>query len=147
MRKAFGIMSAIIILLLVSSLLVVVMKVSFVSVKHTVNSYMIQRAQLFMQSVIENSILAIEGYDRNKIGNCLRYINFIDEDGVFEANVTVLRYYCYDSSDCPCSDIVSSIKDKDLHGYVLLKVRIESNTSNPKVDKKILLEKTTLQRP
>ena len=148
MKKAFGIMSAIIILLLISSLLVAVMKVSFMSIKHTANSYMIQRAQLFMQSVIENSILAIEGYDRKKNSNCLRHIHFIDEDGIFNAYVDVLRYYCKDTTDCPCgSNIISPIKDKDLHGYVLLKIKVESNTSNPRVDKKIILEKVTLQRP
>ena len=145
MKKAFGLMSAIIILLLISTLLVAVVKFAFVSVKHTSDSYLIQRAQLFMQSSIENAIMAIEGYKRSS--DCLSNIHFIDENNMFEANITILRYYCYDNDDCPCEDLNKSIKTYKSHGYVLMKVVVESNTSNPRVDKKIRLITTTLQRP
>ena len=145
MKKAFGLMSAIIILLLISTLLVAVVKFAFVSVKHTSDSYLIQRAQLFMQSSIENAIMAIEGYERSS--DCLSNIHFIDENNMFEANITILRYYCYDNDDCPCEDLNKSIKTDKSHGYVLMRVVVESNISNPRVDKKIRLVTTTLQRP
>jgi hypothetical protein len=144
-KKAFGLMSAIIILLLISTLLVAVVKFAFVSVKHTSDSYLIQRAQLFMQSSIENAIMAIEGYKRSS--DCLSNIHFIDENNMFEANITILRYYCYDNDDCPCEDLNKSIKTDKSHGYVLMRVVVESNISNPRVDKKIRLVTTTLQRP
>ena len=145
MKKAFGLMSAIIILLLISTLLVAVVKFAFVSVKHTSDSYLIQRAQLFMQSSIENAIMAIEGYKRSS--DCLSNIHFIDENNMFEANITILRYHCYDNDDCPCEDLNKSIKTDKSHGYVLMRVVVESNISNPRVDKKIRLVTTTLQRP
>jgi hypothetical protein len=94
-----------------------------------------------MQSVIENSILAIEGYDRKSNNNCLENINFEDDRGLFEANVSVLRYYCYEKSDdCPCAN-TKLIKTDISHGYVLLKVKVSSK------DKKVKLEKVVLQRP
>jgi hypothetical protein len=146
-RKGFGILSALIIMLLLATLMVVVVKFAFVSVKHTGDSYLQQRAQLFMQSAVENSLLAIEGYDRKANGNCLEHISFEDEDKRFTANVDVLRYYCYDLNDCPCANAVK-ISTPESHGYVLLKVTVESNTSNPRNNgKKIKLEKITLQRP
>ena len=145
MKKAFGLMSAIIILLLISTLLVAVVKFAFVSVKHTSDSYLIQRAQLFMQSSIENAIMAIEGYKRSS--DCLSNIHFIDENNMFEANITILRYYCYDNDDCPCEDLNKSIKTDKSHGYVLMRVVVESNISNPRVDRQIRLITTTLQRP
>ena len=98
-----------------------------------------------MQSSIENAIMAIEGYKRSS--DCLSNIHFIDENNMFEANITILRYYCYDNDDCPCEDLNKSIKTYKSHGYVLMKVVVESNTSNPRVDKKIRLITTTLQRP
>ncbi len=145
MKKAFGLISAIIILLLIATLMVVVVKFSFISVKHTSDSYLQQRAQLFMQSAIENAVLAIEGYERNSSNKCLENIYFTDENQRFEANITVLKYYCY-NGNCPCDNTVSIATDKS-HGYVLMNVVVESNVSNPRVNKKIRLERVTLQRP
>ena len=149
MKRAFGLMSAIIILLLIATLMSVVVKVAFVSVKHTSDTYMTQRAQLFMKSAIENTILAVEGYERNSTNKCLKNIEFTDEDGRFKADVEILKYYCYDKNDCPCdSDIVEYITTPKSHGYFLMKVTVESNLSNPRNDGKIIkIEKTTLQRP
>ena len=145
MKRGFGVISAIIILILIASLMSVVVKISFMSVHHTQSTYLQQRAQLFMQSAVENAIMAIEGYKRNS--DCLRDISFIDENGMFEANITVLRYYCYDLNDCPCGSLVKQIETPKSHGYVLMKVVVESNLSNPRIEKKIRLEKITLQRP
>jgi hypothetical protein len=148
-KKAFGLISAIIVLLLIATLMVAVVKFAFISVKHTSDSYLIQRAQLFMQSSIENAIMAIEGYKRDNTNKCLREIHFTDENHMFESNITILRYYCYykSNNDCPCGNLVKKIKTDKSHGYVLMRVVVESNTSNPRVDKKIRLMTTTLQRP
>ncbi|ACM92120.1 hypothetical protein NAMH_1379 [Nautilia profundicola AmH] len=147
MKKAFGVISALIIMLLVAALMVAVVKISFISIKHTSDSYLQQRAQLFMQSVIENSLMAIEGYNRKTNNNCLEHLTFKDEQKRFIANVDILKYYCYDLNDCPCDNAVKISTPKS-HGYVLLKVTVESNITNPKNDnKKIKLEKVTLQRP
>jgi len=146
-KKAFGVISALIIMLLIATLMVAVVKFAFISVKHTSDSYLIQRAQLFMQSSIENAILAIEGNDRKSNG-CLKNIHFTDENNMFEANITVLRYYCFDENDCNCnSDLINDIQTDKSHGYVLMKIVVESNTSHPRINKNIRLEKVTLQRP
>jgi len=147
MKKGFGVISALIIMLLVATLMVVVVKVSFISVKHTSDTYLQQRAQLFMQSAVENTLTAIEGYDRKKNNSCLEHIIFRDEQKRFTANVDILKYYCYDTDDCPCNNAVK-ISTPFSHGFVLLKVTVESNITNPKNgNKKIRLEKVTLQRP
>jgi len=145
LKKGIGVISALIIMLLIATLMVIVTKFSFISVKHVSDTYLQQRGMLFMQSAIENAILAIEGYKRNN--NCLKHITFEDEQNRFIANIDVLRYYCYDLDDCPCDNVKKISTDKS-HGYVLLKVVVESNLSNLRNDnKKIRLEKITLQRP
>ena len=147
MKRAFGVISALIIMLLIATLMVAVVKFAFISVKHTSDSYLIQRAQLFMQSSIENAILAIEGNDRKSNG-CLKNIHFTDENNMFEANITVLRYYCFDENDCNCnSDLINDIQTDKSQGYVLMKIVVESITSHPRINKNIRLEKVTLQRP
>ncbi len=145
MKKGFGLISALIIMLLIATLMVAVVKFAFISVNHTSDTYLQQRAQLFMQSAIENAVLAIEGYDRKKKGNCLKNIHFVDENGKFEANITVLRYYCY-NGNCGCNDntLEKPISTPQSHGYVLMKVVVTNK--NPDI-KKIRLEKVTLQRP
>ena len=145
MKKGIGVISALIIMLLIATLMVIVTKFSFISVRHVSDTYLQQRGMIFMQSAIENAILAIESYKRNN--NCLEYISFKDEQNRFIAKIDVLRYYCYDLGDCPCNDVKKISTDKS-HGYVLLKVVVESNLSNLRNDnKKIRLEKITLQRP
>jgi hypothetical protein len=148
LRKGIGLIWAIIILLLIASLMSAVTKIAFFSVKHTSDSYMIQRAQLFMQSAIENAILAIEGYKRNE-GKCdfLKIIHFVDEDGRFEANISVLKYYIYGNkcqSDC---SICKPIQTDFSNGYVLMDVKVAALNNAKNDNKKILLEKVTLQRP
>jgi len=145
-KKAFGVISALIIMLLIASIMTVVVKLSYITVKHTSDSYLQERAELFMRSVIENTLLAIEGYDRRANNKCVEHLSFKDEDERFVANVDVLKYYCYDSADCPCSNRVL-IKTPQSHGYVLLKVTVKNTASVKNGDKKILLEKITLQRP
>jgi hypothetical protein len=138
LKKGFGLISALMILILVATLIGMVAKISFISARHVGDSYKIQRAELFMQSAIENAILAIEGYKRDS--SCLKNIHFLSDDKKFEANITVMRYYCYDLSDCPCAEAVK-VDNSDSHGWVVLKVIVSS------LDKKIRLEKVTLQRP
>jgi hypothetical protein len=147
LRKGIGLIWALIVLLLIASLMTAVTKIAFFSVKHTSDSYMIQRAQLFMQSAIENSILAIEGFDRSD-GKCLKNIHFVDEDKRFEANITILRYYIYEDEGCPSDcDICKPIKTDFSNGYVVMDVKVASLNNAKNDNKKILLEKVTLQRP
>ncbi len=139
MKKGIGLIWALIILLLVSFMLVFIAKVAFISQKHIGMSYGVQKGELVMQSCIENAILAIEGYDRQKNNNCLEDINFAYGKD-FNCSVKILRYYCYKNANCPCSN-KKPIQTPFSNGYVLMKVTVTSNKYH------IKLSKTTLQRP
>jgi len=147
LKKGIGLIWAIVILLLLASLMAAVSRIAFFSVKHTGDTYMIQRASLFMQSAIENSLLAIEGFDRSG-GKCLKTIHFLDDNATprFEANITILRYYIYDTCPSNC-DICKPIQTDFSNGYVLMDVKVASLNNDKNNHKKILLEKVTLQRP
>jgi len=139
LRRGIGLIWALIILILISFMFVFIAKVSFISSKHLGNSYAIQRAELFMQSCIENALLGIEGYDRSS--ECLTHMKFLDESHKLECNVNILRYYCYKDENCPCGDLTKVIKTDFSNGYVLMNVEVNSSIYN------IKLSKTTLQRP
>jgi len=139
LKKGIGLIWALIILLLISFMFVFIAKVSFISSKQVSNSYAIQKAELFMQSCIENSILAIEGYNRKKYNDCLENITFFDPKKRFECRVKILRYYCY-NANCPCPN-KKIIKTPFSNGYVLMNVEVNSSLYN------IRISKTTLQRP
>ena len=140
MKKGIGLLWALIILVLVSFMMVFIAKVSFITVKHSSESYAIQRGELFMQSCIENTLLAIQGYERNSSSKCLENISFKDSNKRFECNVSILKYYCTSDANCPCDNKVV-IQTPFSNGYVLMKIFVTSNKDN------IKLTKTTLQRP
>jgi len=149
LKKAFGIMTALFILVLVSFLLMLVLKASSVGVKHVSDTYLKAQAELFMHSSIENAIMAIEGYKRNSSNKCLKNIHFTSSDGRFEANISVLRYYCYDkdNSDCKYCDNAVNIETSKSNGNVVLYTIVQTTDSARNGDKKLRFSKVTIQKP
>ena len=147
MKKGFGIITALLILVLVSFLLMLVLKAAAIGVKHTEDTYIKTQTRLFMQSSIENAIMAIEGYERNSTSGCLKHINFTSSDGRFESNITVLRYYCYDMAKCPSCDIAVKVDSSKSQGNVLLQTITQTTDSPRNGGKLVRLEKITLQKP
>ena len=147
MKKAFGIMTALFILVLVSFLLMLVLKASSVGIKHVSDTYLKEQAELFMHTSIENAIMAIEGYERNSSSKCLKNIHFTSSDERFEANISVLRYYCYDMSECPNCDIAKKIDESKSNGNVVLYTIVQTTNSPRNGSKKLRFSKVTIQRP
>jgi len=147
LKKAFGIMTALLILVLVSFLLMLVLKASSVGIKHVSDTYLKEQAELFMHTSIENAIMAIEGYERNSSNKCLKKINFTSSDERFESNITVLRYYCYDMSKCPNCDIAEKIDESKSQGNVVLYTIVQTTDSARNGSKKLRFSKVTIQKP
>lgn len=146
---------AIFVILLLSGAAVLTLKYVSIHAKHTADSYIKEQAEIFMQSVIEATILKIEGYDRSS-GNCLQTpLKFYDNDKRFIADVNITKYYLYNGKDnngnsLSCGGIVKSISTEESHGYVIIEVVVETNNSNPKIKgfvSPIRIAERTLQRP
>lgn len=158
MKRGFGIIQALIFLILVSFLMMIVLKTASVGVKHVSDSYVKEQAELFMHTSIENAILAIEGYERNSTSKCLVDINFstpptgTPSQSRFISYSKVLKYYCYydtigPNKRCPC-DNAEPVYTEDSHGTVLLSTVVETNQNHPKNEgKKVKISKVTIQRP
>jgi len=144
---------ALFILLLLSFLVVLGMRFVKIKARHFSDSYNKEQALLFMDSVIEGVIMQIQGFDRSG-GSCLRSLRIESEDGRFEANVTIRKYYLYKGLDndqstdlkALCPDVVESILTPQSHGYVLMDV-VVSSTDHAKIGRPIRIVRRTLQRP
>jgi hypothetical protein len=150
MRKGFGILQALLVIVMVSGILVVAMKYATVSVKQTADIYVRESAELFMNSVVEMSLLAISGYDRNSTNSCLKEVSIISSNKRFTADINITKYYLLENSiDCTyCGSLCEPIQSDDSHGMVMLEVVVETNTTHPKNGKKeIILTRRTLQKP
>lgn len=152
MRSAFGLIQALIIIVIVSGLLVIAMKYANITTKQTTDLYVKERAQLFIDEAVEVTLLAISGFDRSG-GDCLKNLTIRSEDKRFLADINITKYYLYNGADNDGSILVScgrvvSIDTEDSHGMALLEVVVETNATHPKNRNKVIrLTRRTLQRP
>ena len=148
MRKGFGILQALLVIVMVSGIMMIAMKYATVSVKHTKDLYIKESAELFMDSAVELTLLAISDYNRSENG-CLHEVNITSSDKRFSADVNISTYFLYQGKDGNNScDRNTSIQTEDSHGMVMLEVSVETNTTHPKNGSKVIkLTRRTLQRP
>lgn len=150
MRRGFGILQALLVIVLVSGILVIAMKYATVSVKQTADIYVKEASELFMDSAVEMSLLAISGYDRNTTNSCLDEVSIISTDKRFTADINITKYYLLSGSlDCGyCGTLCEPIQSDDSHGMVMLEIVVQTDPTHPKNNKKdITLTRRTLQRP
>jgi len=147
MRRGFGLIQALIVIVLISGIMVIAMKYAQISVRQTGDSYVRESAELFMDSAIEATLLALSDY--NRTNGCLHEVNVTSWDNRFFADVNITQYFLYEGKDGvnPCDRNVS-IQTEESHGMVMLEVRVRTNTLNAKNEgKNIRLTRRTLQRP
>jgi competence protein ComGF len=154
MRRGFGLLQALLIIIMISGIMTIAMKYATISTKQTADLYVRESAELFMNSAVELSLLAIQGYDRQTHGNCLQEVNITSSDRRFRADINISKYYVYQGDDNNGSNFqcdnnrIQAIQTEDSHGFVMLEVTVETNSTHPKNhNKHIRLTRRTLQRP
>ena len=125
-------------ILVLSGAAVLTMKYVSIGAKHIADSYIKEQAEIFARSVLEATILKIEGYDRSTNSDCLKSLSFSSPDSKFNADVSINRYYLYDGSDNDGStlnncSIVTSIDTIESHGYTLIEVVVTTNKNSSKI--------------
>jgi hypothetical protein len=136
MRKAFGIIQAIMIVLIVGGIALLTLKFATIQSKHYADSYLKEQAELFLLSAVEATLMTISGYERNETSGCVREVNVVSPDGKFEVNVTIEKYFLYQGKDSEgknwpssCKDLNVSIENKDSHGMILIHAVVENNAT------------------
>ncbi|MDD4506048.1 MAG: hypothetical protein PHE60_06740 [Sulfurospirillaceae bacterium] len=148
MRKAFGLVQALIVIVLISGIMAIAMKYAMISVKQTGDLYARESAELFMDSAVELTLLAISGKDRTT--GWLRDMNITSQDQRYSADINIVGYYLLNTSVeyNAINPLHIPIQNEESHGMVMLEVVVETNASHPKnQEKHIRLTRKTLQRP
>jgi len=157
MRKAMGLIQAIMIILVVSGMMLIVLKYASISARHVADTYIKEQNQLFLQSAVEQTLLAISFYDRSATPDCLSSYSptpFKKRGITYSADVNITKYYLQDGSDdlgyCG-SPLGVGIKESSSisHGMVLLEVKSIATKNLGKADEAIVsrILKRTLQQP
>jgi len=132
MRSGFNLIMAIFILLILSGATVLTLKYVSISSKHFADSYTQEQGEIFLQSVIEATLLQIEGRQRDSsCGTLFSGWSTSSADGKFDASVTITRYYLYkgadnDGTDLSSCSLVEAIDTRESHGYIMMEVIITS---------------------
>lgn len=151
MRSAVGLIQAIMIILIISGMMIITLKYASISSKHTADTYVKEQTALFLQSAIEQTLLAISLHDRSTIGCLSSYAPApVPKRGItYSADVNITKYYLQKGSDdlTYCGGLGVSIENSSSgsHGMVLLEVEAKATKSDGTVVSRIL--RRTLQQP
>ncbi len=147
MRRGVGIWQAIMMILLVSGMMIVALKYASIGAKHISDSYVREQSELYMNSVIEKTLLAISGRDRAAPGCLPSFDDTITKRGtLYSAHVDVTRYYLLAGSTDTgyCGGLTQPIETEESHGMVMLHVEVNATVDG---EQKVRLLRRTLQHP
>ncbi len=145
MRKGFGLMVAILIMMTVSMLMTMMLSYSTSSAKSTVDLYLKEQAQLLGRSATEYALLAISGHENST--SCVEGINMLYPQTVnptHEINVTI--WYIGNGLPTTCNNIIHnniSTVESNLTAIIDVVVQVQADlTSEP-----IKIHRRTIQKP
>ena len=143
--NGFGLWQAIMIILIISGLMTVVLQYSRIASKHTADTYVREQAELYLNSVIEMTLLKISLQDKSV---CLSsYIPpVMSKNGVvYSGSVDIEKYYLLSGvNEFTTCSIVENIQTEETHGMALMQVEVIA-TVDGNTSARIL--RRTLQRP
>jgi len=143
MRKGFGLITAIIIMVTVSVLMTLMISLSASSVKQTSDLYLKEQAELLARSAVEYGLLAISGHDNSV--DCIENVN-ITYLNTYEANLTM--YYIYEGAAVPCANVLASnITTKESNITTMIDVRVAVIQSVAGNTEPIVIHRRTIQKP
>lgn len=145
-----GIWQAIMMILIVSGMMMIVLKYASISSKHVANTFVREQSELYLNSVIEQTLLAISLHDKVNNG-CFTtpFTPSITNRGItYNAQVNITKYYLQTGSDdlTACAIGVAISPNTELsHGMALLEIEVTAKKQNGTIVSRIL--RRTLQQP
>lgn len=148
MRRAFSVLYAIVIMLLVSGLLSLAMRYMRVSAKYISDSYIAEQSRILIKSAIEKTLLEISAHNRGddpSSWDCFTGDEFEwkPKSGIeYRCRVRVVRYYLKDAN-CSNVDTISITNEKS-HGMALFEIEMNASKDNELISRVI---RRSLQHP
>lgn len=135
------------IILIISGLMIVVLKYSRIAAQHTADTYVREQLELYLNSVVEMTLLKISLQDRS--GGCVSSYDPPSKQVksvVYDANVNIRHYYLLKgSTDATlCGTLTEEIGTEETHGMVLIEIEAFAQINGQTVSR---ILRRTLQRP
>ncbi len=152
MRKGFGLITAIIVLVVVSTLMTLMISLSATSVKQTTDVFFKEQAELLARSAVEYGLLAISGHENNV--SCVENINITYPNAsapTHEANLTM--YYIFDKVASPVVNcganhtLATNIETNKSNLTVMIDVIVSVRQDVTGISEPIVIHRRTLQKP
>ena len=145
MRKGFGIITAIIIMMTIALLMSMSIGLSTATTKQTSDLYIKEQAKLLVRSATEYALLAISGHNNNS--NCIRNITINEPNATNPQYIaTVNIWYIANGAPTGCPLINNSIVTDESNLTAVLDVVVEAQNSLG-ITEPIRLHKRTIQKP
>ena len=147
MRRGFGLITAIIIMVAVATLMSLMMTLTHASLKLTTDVYLKEQAELLARSAVEYTLLAISGHDNNN--SCVEHVNITYPNATtptHEANVSV--YYFFKGAPANCNQVLANnIDTNESNMTALFDVWVSVDMNNTGISEPIVIHKRLLQKP
>ena len=147
MRRGFGLITAIVIMITVATLMTLMIGLSSTSVKVTLDLYLKEQAELLSRSATEYALLAISGHENNV--SCIENINiaYPETNPTHEANVTIW-YLGRGLPVASCDNVLSnSIDTNESNLTVIIDTVVSVNQVNTGITEPIRVHRRTIQKP
>ncbi len=144
-RRGFGIITAIILLVLIATVGAMIISIATTSSKKATDDYLYTQAEMLARSAVEFAVMRIQGFNRTTNNNCLESVNI--NATPFEVNTTINYLFNGNKpSECNNSNVFDeNVQDKDLNGTVIIDVVVA--TKDGVTTEPIRIHKRTLQKP
>ncbi|BDY13501.1 type IV pilus modification PilV family protein [Hydrogenimonas cancrithermarum] len=144
MRRGFTLLSAIFLMLLVATLMVLAFSLSSQTKRQTGDIYMQEQAQLLARSATEFALLAISGHD-NRI-DCIERINLRYPQGAPIYDINMSLHYIGNGLPCnPSHLLANDIATAESNGTVLIDTFV--SYTDPENNETIRFHRRTIQKP
>ncbi len=144
MRRGFTLLSAIFLMVLVATLMVLAYSLSSQTKKQTGDIYMQEQAQLLARSATEFALLAISGHDNH--ADCIEQINLQYPQGspIYDINMTL--YYIGNGLPCDGNHtLANNIATAESNGTVLIDTFISYTDTS--TNERVRFHRRTIQKP
>ncbi len=146
LAKAFGLWQALMIILIISGIMLVTLKYSRIAVQHTADSYVREQLELYLNSVMEATLLEISLQDKSSCVSTYTPPSVSKKGVVYAGSVNIEKYYLLNgvSEFGSCSATIENIQSEESHGMVLMQIEVTA-TRDGNISNRLL--RRTLQRP
>jgi len=144
MRRGFTLLSAIFLMLLVATLMVLAFSLAAQTKKQTGDIYMQEQAQILGRSATEFALLAISGHENN--ASCIEQINlqFPQNAPIYDVNMTLF----YLGRNLVCNGghlLANNVVTDESNGTVMIDTIV--SYTDPATGEEVRFHRRTIQKP